>query len=131
VLLASLPSFTLQASAASAATPSTRNGLQAIAACSKAIARNSIVTHKILATCRRGYIVSRQACSKSGEVDWLTGPAGVTVLLREGKRPQGYTESNFYASSISRLCGDPIDPNMTPPPTPMSPARVRHFFSKQ
>jgi hypothetical protein len=130
VLLASLPSFTLQTRAASAATPS-GNGLQAIAACNKAIARNSIVTHKILATCRRGYILARKACTKSGEVDWLTGPAGVTVLLKEGKRPQGYTEANFYASSISRLCGDPIDPNMTPPPTPMSTARLRHFFSRQ
>jgi hypothetical protein len=128
VLLGALASFTLQAGAASAVTRF-NFGPQATVTCNQAIARNSIVGHKILATCGRGYILGRQACTKSGEVDWLTGPANVTVLLKVGKRPQGYAEGKFYMSTISRLCGDPIDPTLTPPPAPMSTARLRHFFS--
>ena len=97
--------------------------------CNKAIARDAIISRKILATCGHGYILDRQACAKAGEVDWLTGPGNVTVLLKVGKRPQGYADP--YMSSISRLCGDPIDPTLTPAPAPMSAARLRHFFGEQ
>jgi hypothetical protein len=123
--IASSLTFVSQGGTADAA----RYSSKATLACNKAIASDAIVGHKILATCRHGYILDRQACAKAGEVDWLTGPGSVTVLLKMGSRPQGYTEANFYLSSIDRLCGDPIDPTLTPPPKPMSPARVKHFFS--
>lgn len=113
-----------------AASAATTYSPQATVSCDKAIARGAVIRHRILSTCEEGYIVGRQACDKAGEVVWLSGPGNVTVLLKSGKRPIGFTTHNFYSSSISKLCGDPIDPTETPPPAPMSAARLRHFFSE-
>ena len=109
-------------------------------ACNKAIASNKVVTAKTVKVCNTANIPSVTACAHGPSVNQASVGSGDDVaLLRIGFKPlfyvAGTTEnpnptSIFDVADISQLCGDPIDPILTPPAPPLTQTQVKALFKK-
>ncbi len=98
--------------------------------CNKALLADKAITAKQLAACKVVSGVITTKCSHKPNVYEIYVRSGNDVLLRVGYKPMVYTEANLYVSDATSLCGDPIDPSMTPPAPAMTPTQIRALLSK-
>jgi len=113
------------ASSAAAAPHSLAAIRKATTTCNTAIRQDKVVGAKVIAACGVIAILGKHACNDGQVVSYITADSGATALLLKGHRPEVYSEQNFYDSSLMKLCGDPIDPGLTPPLAAMTKAEVR------
>jgi hypothetical protein len=103
---------------------------QAKVLCDSAIASDKTVSATTIRVCNIANVPSRRDCSHGAPVWGAYIPTGYSALLRVGHRPRVYSESNFYLSEEVQLCGDSVDPMLTPPKSPVSTQRVKALVEK-
>lgn len=122
---------------AGAKMPNFEQMAKAEVACNKGLASNKNVSAKLIAACNIANVPSPTACKTGPAVNEAYVYPGDEALLRVGHRPEIFvaatTEnpnpvSAFVVSDITKLCGDPIDPTLTPPATPLAQAQVKKLF---
>lgn len=101
---------------------------QANVTCNKAILADAPITAAELKACNKANMPSPNPCQSGATVYQAYVPGGSTALLKLGSKPVVYSSDNFYTSSITQLCGDPVDPTATPPPAPLTQAQVKALF---
>jgi hypothetical protein len=103
---------------------------QAKVLCDRAIASDKTVSATTIRVCNIANVPSRHDCSHGAPVWEAYIPTGYSALLRVGHRPRVYSESNFYLSEEVQLCGDSVDPMLTPPKSTVSTQRVKALVEK-
>ena len=101
---------------------------QANVTCNKAILADAPITAADLKACNKANVPSPNPCQSGATVYQAYVPGGSTALLKLGSKPVVYSSDNFYTSSITQLCGDPVDPTATPTPAPLTQAQVKALF---
>jgi hypothetical protein len=109
---------------------------QATADCNQAIASDEVVTTQAIKACSLVNAAIPTKCLHGPSVyEVSAGTVGDPTLLRVGYKPQVFiggtttVAGTFYVNDITRLCGDPIDPSLTPPTAPLTQAQVRALFT--
>jgi hypothetical protein len=95
--------------------------------CNTAIETGKPVGTEVIQACSIANVLTRYKCSHGPAVYKVSVPGG-SALLRPGDKPQVYTAADFNLNETAQLCGDPIDPSLTPPRAPLSAAQVRALF---
>jgi|NGEPerStandDraft_6_1074524.scaffolds.fasta_scaffold07188_3 hypothetical protein len=112
---------------------------QANAACNKAIESDKVITTADVKACNIANVPTANPCLSGPPVYEAWVAPDNDALLRVGYKPVVYTATTtdnpnppneFTTSTITQLCGDPIDPSMTPPPPPLTQAQVHQLFRK-
>jgi hypothetical protein len=98
--------------------------------CDKALLADKPIATKQLAACKVVSSVVTTKCSHKPNVYEIGVGTGSDALLRVGHKPMVYTQANLYVSEATSLCGDPIDPSMTPPAPGMTRAQIQALLSK-
>ena len=122
---------------AGAKMPNFEQMAKAEVACNKGLASNKNVTAKLIAACNISNVPSPTACKTGPAVNEANIYPDEEALLRVGYKPRIYVAvdtdnpnpaSEFVTSDITQLCGDPIDPTLTPPAAPLTTAQVKKLF---
>ena len=103
---------------------------QAQVLCDQAISSFKPVNATTIKVCNIANVPSRHDCVHGAPVWEAYIPTGYSALLRLGHRPEVYSEANLYLSEEVQLCGDPLDPTLTPPKAPVPAKRVKTLVVK-
>ena len=101
---------------------------KATADCNQAIMSDQVVTAQALKACNTADVPTSYRCLHGPSVYEAYIPTGNDALLRLGYKPVVYAEESFYVSETKQLCGDPIDPSLTPPMPPLTQSQVMALF---
>jgi hypothetical protein len=116
--------YTVVTAASAGASPSLKVTKAAEVACNTAIESGQPVGTKAIRACSIAKVPTRYKCRHGPAVYEVSVPGG-SALLRQGDKPQVFTVANFDLNETAQLCGDPVDPSLTPPRAPLSAAQVR------